>query len=72
MAASPDFPYNSFNHEILCVPFKTDTAWLDCTDNYQPFGTLDISTENRNALLITEDGGKLVNTPQKHPAGKSI
>lgn len=62
-SASPDFPYNSFNHEILCVPFKTDTAWLDCTDTYQPFGTLDISTLNRNALLITEDGGKLVNTP---------
>jgi hypothetical protein len=63
-AASPDFPYNSFNHEILCVPFKTDTAWLDCTDTYQPFGTLDITTLNRNALLITEDGGKLVNTPK--------
>jgi len=63
-AASPDFPFNSFNHEILCVPFKTDTAWLDCTDTYQPFGTLDLTTLNRNALLITEDGGKLVNTPR--------
>ncbi len=63
-SASADFPFNSFNHEILCVPFKTDTAWLDCTDTYQPFGTLDISTLNRNALLITEDGGKLVSTPR--------
>lgn len=63
-AANPDFPFNSFNHEILCVPFKTDTAWLDCTDTYQPFGTLDITTLNRNALLITEEGGKLVNTPR--------
>lgn len=66
-SASPDFPFNSFNHEILCVPFKTDTAWLDCTDTYQPFGTLDISTLNRNGLLITEDGGKLVNTPRSTP-----
>lgn len=62
--ATPDFPFHSFNHEILCVPFKTDTAWLDCTDSYQPFGTLDLTTLNRNALLITEDGGKLVNTPR--------
>ena len=63
-AANPDFPFNTFNHEILCIPFKNDTTWLECTGNTQPFGTLDISTQNRNALLITEDGGKLINTPK--------
>jgi hypothetical protein len=63
-AANPEFPFNAFNHEILCVPFKNDTTWLECTGNSQPFGTLDITTQNRNALLITEDGGKLVNTPK--------
>ena len=62
-AADYSFPANSFNHAILCIPFKSDTTWLECTSNTQPFGKLGPFTENRNALLITEDGGKLVNTP---------
>jgi hypothetical protein len=62
--ADPSFPFNGFNHEILCIPFKGDTTWLECTSNTQPFGKLGSFTENRRALLITEDGGKLVNTPR--------
>ncbi|WP_461449428.1 DUF3857 domain-containing protein [Mucilaginibacter sp.] len=61
--ANVDFPVYDFNHEILCIPFKNDTTWLECTGSTQPFGKLDLSTQNRNALLITEDGGKLINTP---------
>jgi hypothetical protein len=58
------FPYDVSNHIILCIPFKNDTTWLECTNNHNPFGWLSSFTENRNALLITEDGGKLVNTPR--------
>jgi hypothetical protein len=62
--ADYSFPHNSFNHAILCVPFKNDTTWLECTSSTQPFGKLGSFTENRNALIITEDGGKLINTPK--------
>lgn len=59
----PEFPCNQFNHVIVCIPQPADSIWLECTSRTNDFATLGSFTENRNALLITEDGGVLVRTP---------
>jgi transglutaminase-like putative cysteine protease len=58
------FPANDFNHVILCVPQQKDTIWLECTSKTADFAVLGGFTENRNALVVTEEGGVLVPTPQ--------
>ena len=58
-----DFPANYFNHAILCIPQQKDTIWLECTSTTLPFAQLGPFTENRKAMMVTDDGGVLVNTP---------
>lgn len=58
-----DFVYLQTNHVVLCVPDPNDTIWLECTSQHYNAGYLGYSNSNRRAMLVTEDGGKIVNTP---------
>jgi transglutaminase-like putative cysteine protease len=58
-----DFPDHQANHAIVAVPMREDTVWLECTSQIAPFNFLGTDTQNRWAVMITENGGKLVRTP---------
>ncbi len=57
-----DFPKMGGNHVILCVPVKNDTIWLENTSQAMAFDQLGVSTVNRNAIAISPEGAKIVNT----------
>ncbi len=64
LPVDPNFPNNEFNHVILCVPNNKDTVWLECTSKTAEFGRLGNFTENKFALLITDEGGVIAATPK--------
>jgi hypothetical protein len=59
----PDFPIKNFNHAFLRVPLKDEILWLECTNNYLPAGFSGNFTKDRDALVVTENGGFLERTP---------
>lgn len=61
-----DFSASYFNHVILNIPQQGDTIWLECTSTTLPFGELGPWTENRKGMMVTDQGGVLVNTPKSN------
>lgn len=59
-----DFPSPYFNHAVVCVPNGKDTLWFECTNQTVAPGFMGADVGNRKALLIADDGGHIVNTPQ--------
>ena len=59
-----DYPNISyFNHAILTVPLQDDTLWLECTSQKLPFAFVHKDIADRDALMITENGAKIINLP---------
>ena len=58
---NPNFCNPSFNHMILHIPIEN--MWLECTSSDNPTGYLGSFTAGRGVLLITEEGGQIVQTP---------
>jgi hypothetical protein len=56
------FPSHQTNHIIVGVPNGPDTLWLECTDQTNPFDFQGSFTGDRKAIMVTEKGGKIVNT----------
>ena len=59
-----DFVQNNFNHMILMVPLDKDSIWLECTSSVNPAGYLGNFTADRDALILTEQGGVIAHTPR--------
>lgn len=50
------------NHAFLCLPTAKDTIWLECTSQKVPFAYVNSFTDDRDVLVITENGGEIKHT----------
>ena len=65
-----DFIAMQGNHVILGVPLDDGINWLECTSQEVPFGYLGDFTDDRDVLLIKEEGGEIAHT-KVYPASEN-
>ncbi len=60
-----DFPNQmNFDHAILQVPLPADTLWIECTDPSLPLGYVHSDIAGHEALVISDEGGKICRLPE--------
>lgn len=47
---------------ILYLPLTDEEIWLECTSQKYPFGYIGLGNHDRNALVLTSQGGSLKKT----------
>jgi len=57
-----DFAMLWFNHAILAIPDGEEFTWLECTSQDTPYGYIAEFTDDRDVLIMTPEGGKIVRT----------
>lgn len=50
------------NHVILGIPDGDEITWLECTSQDKPYGFIGVACDDRDVLIITPEGGKIVRT----------
>ena len=63
-----DFTSMQGNHVFLNIPTENnEDIWLECTSQKLPFGFIANSTDDRDVLVITTDGGEIKHTKKYNP-----
>ena len=57
-----DFSVTEGNHVILNLPNEDENIFLECTSQTNPFGFIAGFTDDRDVLIVTPQGGKIVHT----------
>ncbi|WP_299777192.1 DUF3857 domain-containing protein [uncultured Formosa sp.] len=57
-----EFSATEGNHAVLTIPNGDNYIWLECTSQKTPFGYVANFTDDRDALVITPEGGKIIHT----------
>lgn len=62
MDVEREFASMQSNHVILNIPLEDKDIWLECTSQDIPFGFLGDFTDDRDVLVIGENGGQIKRT----------